>query len=159
MNYQLSPNLSRVLAYSKEEASRLHNNAVGPGHLLLGLLKNGEGKAIEVIHHFPLQPGRLKATIEAHLAEQELGSVSVTKPEAIVIGADASRILKMSFLEARLFKSSVIDTEHLLLAMLRDESNVARQSLNENSINYENVASLLNLKPDIQAGFGVEDEE
>ncbi len=159
MNYQLSPSLSRILIYSKEEAARLHNNAVGPGHLLLGLLKGNEGKAIEVIQHFPLQPGRLKSTVEAYLLEENLGTFSATNPETIIINADASRILKLSFLEARLFKSNIIDTEHLLLAMLRDESNIARRSLNENSISYENVAALLNLKPDIQSGFGIEDEE
>lgn len=80
-------------------------------------------------------------------------------PETIIINTDASRILKLSFLEARLFKSHVIDTEHLLLAMLHDEDNIARRSLNANSINYENACALLNLKPDVQSGFGVEDDE
>ncbi len=159
MDYQLSTNLSKALLYSKEEAYRLHNGAVGPGHLLLGLLKGNEGKAIEVIHHFPLQPGRLKATVEGYLSEEANSMVATDSPQTIVIDADASRILKLSFLEARLFKSHTIDTEHLLLAMLRDENNIACRSLNDNSINYANVAALLNLKPDVQSSFGVEDDE
>lgn len=159
MDYQLSSTLSKALLYSKEEAFRLHNGAVGPGHLLLGLLKGNEGKALEVIHHFPLPPGRLKATVEGLLAEQTDNMAAAATPETIIINTDASRILKLSFLEARLFKSHVIDTEHLLLAMLHDEDNIARRSLNANSINYENACALLNLKPDVQSGFGVEDDE
>ena len=155
MDYQLSSTLSKALLYSKEEAFRLHNGAVGPGHLLLGLLKGNEGKALEVIHHFPLPPGRLKATVEGLLAEQTDNMAAAATPETIIINTDASRILKLSFLEARLFKSHVIDTEHLLLAMLHDEDNIARRSLNANSINYENACALLNLKPDVQSGFGV----
>ncbi len=159
MNYQLSPNLSKALIYSKEEAFRLHNGTVAPGHLLLGLLKGNKGKAVEVLQRFHLPPGRLQATVEGYLSERHDNMVSTGSVDTIIINADASRILKLCNLEARLFKSSVISTEHLLLAMLRDENNEARRSLNDNAIYYEKVVTLLNLKPDVQSSYGVDDED
>ena len=158
MNYQFSQRVSDVLAYSKEEANRLRNSLIGPEHLLLGILRDGSGKAMEVLMKLDADLNQIKRNLEESTeAEDHL------LPEVdIPLSLTAARILKICILEARLLKSEQADTEHLLLAILKDGNNVAATVLENNGITYQDVFDVLTMKsanPNAGMGFTEDDDE
>lgn len=159
MNNQFSQRVSDIITYSKEEANRLRNRYIGPEHLLLGMLRDGGGKAIEVLMKLDIDLKRVKSRLESFLKEAEDDTLL---PDADVpLSPMAAKILKMCMLEARLLKSAVADTEHVLLAILKDGDNLAATVLEENHVNYQTVFEQLSLKPtNPNAGMGfTEDDE
>ena len=136
MNY--SEQLHNVLLFSKQEAERLGNNYVGPEHLLLGILRNGRGKAIEIMNDLRINLPRIKQTIESQI-RTDGGSVGRDIPFL----KSAERIKKIMELESRKFESDVADTEHLLLALLKEKNNLAEEVLNEEHLTYAQVKSYL----------------
>lgn len=159
MNNQFSQRVSDIIVYSTEEANRLRNNYVGPEHLLLGILRDGEGKAIEILFNLQVDLHKIKKQIEERIKEQT--DEALRSDEDVMLTDDATRILKMCILEARGLKSSVVDAEHVLLAILREEKNMAASVLNDNDINYKKVYEQLSLQPDVNSGmdFAEDDEE
>ncbi|MBP1615925.1 MAG: ATPase domain protein [Bacteroidetes bacterium] len=157
MNNQFSQKVSEIIIYSKEEANRLKNGYIGPEHFLLGLIRDGEGKAIEILSGLKIDLTGLKKRIEGML---KLYQDEMLLPDAEVpLSNDASRILKMGILEARLLKSNVADTEHLLLAILKDKHNLAATVLEENDVDYKKFFEQLSLQPDINAGLGFTEDD
>ena len=122
MDNQFSQKVSEVIIYSKEEANRLNNGFIGPEHLFLGLLRNGEGKAIEVLSKLNINFSEIKTVIENKL--RETADPVGFMVDDIVLTTEASKILKLCILEARLLKSPVADTEHMLLAILKEKNNM-----------------------------------
>lgn len=158
MNNHFSPRVSQILIFSKEEAHRLQNNAIGPEHLLLGLLREGEGKAIEILSKLHIRLDIIKQQIEATVRDKD--ALDLLLPENIMLNEDSSRILKLCSLEARLLKSAYVDTEHLLLALLRDNNNLACRILNENDVKYEDIYRILSQKTEnINSGFGFDEDD
>lgn len=158
MDNQFSPGVTNMIAFSKEEANRLRSRYIGPEHLLLGLLRNGEGKAFDILVKLKTNPADLKQQIEAGLSG-ETADLSHNDPN-ISLSGSAAKILKMSILEARGVKSRMADTEHILLAILRDRDNLAASVLRTHEVDYKAVFEQLSLQPDISAGMGFpEDEE
>lgn len=158
MNSQFSQRVSDVLTYSKEEANRLGNSYIGPEHLLLGILRDGGGKAMDVLMKLDADVNRIKRELEENLeAEEDL------LPDAEVsLSLVATRILKICMLEARLLKSELADTEHLLLAILKDDNNVASIVLTDNGITYQDVYDVLTMKsanPNAGMGFTEDDDD
>ncbi len=158
MNSQFSQRVSDVLTYSKEEANRLRNSVIGPEHLLLGILRDGSGKAMEVLMKLDADVNQIKRNLEENMeAEDDL------LPEAeIPLSLTATRILKICILEARLLKSEQADTEHLLLAILKDGNNMAATVLMDNGITYQDVYDVLTMKsanPNAGMGFTEDDDE
>ena len=127
MNNQFTPRVSDIIMYSKEEANRLRNSYIGPEHLLLGILREGEGKAIEVLFNLQIDLKQLKTEIENKLrnAQDEI----LLHNEDINFNDVASRILKLCILEARQMKCESVDSEHILLAIMRQKNNKASQLL------------------------------
>jgi len=157
MNNQFSRRVSDVIVYSKEEANRLNNSFIGPEHLLLGLIRDGEGKAIEILEKLDIDLTEIKKQIEATMKKYQ---DDMLLPNAdIPLSKKASKILKMCILEARLLQNSVADTEHVLLAILKDKSNLAAEVLEENNVNYREVLEQLSLKPDISSGPGFTEDD
>lgn len=157
MNNQFSQRVSDIITYSKEEANRLKNNYIGPEHLLLGMLRDGGGKAIEILHELDVDLDRVKKRLEGFLKEFEDEDLL---PDADVpLSSMAAKILKMCILEARLLKSNVADTEHVLLAILKDGNSLAATVLEENHINYESISGQLSLKPNPNAGMGFTEDD
>ena len=158
MNYQFSQRVSDVLTYSKEEANRLGCSLIAPEHLLLGILRDGGGKAMEVLMKLDADVNRIKRNLE-----ENIESEGDFLPEAEVpLSLTATRILKICILEARLLKSELADTEHLLLAILRDGNNVASTVLIDNGITYQDVYDVLTMKsanPNAGMGFTEDDDE
>lgn len=159
MNNQFSQRVSDIILYSKEEANRLRNKHIGPEHLLLGMLRDGGGKAIELLIKLDIDLKQVKNRLESFLKEMEDDTLL---PDAeIPLSPIATKILKMCMLEARLLKSETADVEHVLLAILKDGDNLAATVLEENEVDYQSVFEQLSMKPtNPSAGMGFpEDDE
>lgn len=157
MDNQFSQKVSEVILYSKEEANRLQNNFIGPEHLLLGLIRDGEGKAVKILSKLNINLQEIKQQIEAKLKDK-MNIIAYSETD-ISLTNEASRILKMCILEARLLKNTVADTEHILLAILKDKNNLAANVLEEHNIAYKNVYEQLTLQPDITSGMGFSEDD
>ena len=159
MNNQFSQRVSDILVYSKEEANRLDNNYIGPEHLMLGLLREGEGRAIQILNSLQIDLQKVKKEIEYKLDQEFEEKVLSDIDEAnVTLNNDASKILKICILEARKLKDSIADTEHILLAILKND-NVATRILNKMNVNYEVILEQIILKPDIKSGMGLSSDE
>ena len=157
MNNQFSQKVSDIIVYSKEEANRLRSSYIGPEHLLLGMLRDGEGKAIEILSKLKTNLTDIKKQIEAILKEH---ADDMLLPDADVpLSNGAAKILKLCILEARVMKSQVADTEHVLLAILKDKDNLAATVLEANHVDYQQVFEQLSLQPDISAGMGFTEDD
>lgn len=157
MNNQFSQKVSEIIVYSKEEANRLRNSYIGPEHLLLGLLRDGEGKAMEILSKLETNLSGIKQQIEDVLKIQ---ADDMLLPDADVpLSNGSARILKLCILEARLMKSNIADTEHVLLAILKDRDNLAADVLEANNVNYQKVFEQLSLQPDVSAGMGFTEDD
>ena len=167
MDSQFSQRVSDIISYSREEATRLRNRYIGPEHLLLGMLRDGGGKAIEILHRLGIDLANVKKRLENCLHDRttgtEQGSNSPTQAADAEVSLSplAARILKMCILEARLPKSPKADAEHMLLAILKDGDNLAATVLEENRVDYQSVYEQLSMKlPNTHAGMGfTEDDE
>ena len=157
MNNQFSQRVSDIITYSKEEANRLKNRYIGPEHLLLGMLRDGGGKAIEILQKLDIDLNRVKKRLEGFLKEIEDDNLL---PDAdIPLSPMAAKILKMCILEARLLKSATADTEHVLLAILKDGNNLAATVLEEDNIDYKSVFEQLSMKASPNAGMGFTEDD
>lgn len=160
MNSQFSQRVSDIIAYSKEEANRLRNRYIGPEHILLGMLRDGGGKAIEILIRLDIDLQRIKNRLEGLLKDVE--DETLLPDGDIPLSPISAKILKMCMLEARLLKSATADTEHVLLAILKDGDNLAATILEENQVDYQIVFEQISMKsPNPNAGMGLpqDDEE
>jgi ATP-dependent Clp protease ATP-binding subunit ClpC len=155
---QFSSKVSEVLAFSREEATRLASRSVGPEHLLLGLMRSKDGPVLNVFQRLDVNPLSVKTELESRVREDELG-MPITTSE-LVLNEKASNILKLAVLEARLQRSTRVDEQHLLLAILHDQAeNGAKQVLEFNNMNYEDVLTLLSVKDNVTSGIGMPEED
>ena len=158
MNNQFSPRVSDIIAFSKEEANRLRSNHIGPEHLLLGLIREGEGKAIEVLFNLQIDLKQLKNEVENIL--KTVMEDETWYDENINFNEEASKILKLCILEARLMKRTEVDTEHILLAIMKQKNNKVSHLLEEHDVTYEKVMDMLTIQPDKpRAGLGFDEDE
>ena len=139
---QFTPKVSEILAFSREEAARLASTSVGPEHLLLGLLREKDGPVIDVFRRLRLNLQSVKTELENKVRQDEIDRPINTRE--LVLNERASNILKLAVLEARTQHTAKVDEQHLLLAILHDQaSNGAKQILEFNNMNYEDVLSLM----------------
>ncbi|MFO8128553.1 MAG: ATP-dependent Clp protease ATP-binding subunit [Bacteroidales bacterium] len=136
MEAKFSQRVKDVLTYSREEALRLGNDYIGLEHLLLGILREGEGMAIHMMHYFGIDLKDLRKTIEISISNPEKSHPDINN---IPLVKQAERALKITYLEAKLFKSELIGTEHLLLSILKDENNIVTQTLGRYGVDYDAV--------------------
>jgi ATP-dependent Clp protease ATP-binding subunit ClpC len=136
MEAKFSPRVKDVITFSREEALRNGNDYIGIEHLLLGLIREGEGMAIQILSHLGVDLIKLKSTIEQTIkGTAPKGRIS----DNIPLVKQAERVLKITYLEAKLFNSELIGTEHLLLSILKDDDNLATRLLNQHGIDYESI--------------------
>lgn len=139
MDDNFSPRVKDVIAYSKEEALRLGHDFIGTEHLILGLLRDGNGKAISILDALDVDLDHLRKKVEIlSPANPKPGTVWKSKKN-LHLTRQAERALKTTFLEAKLFQSSSINTAHLLLCILRNESDPTTKLLHRLRIDYDNV--------------------
>jgi ATP-dependent Clp protease ATP-binding subunit ClpC len=137
MEAKFSPRVKDVISFSREEALRLGNDFIGVEHLLLGLIREGEGMAIRILNEFKLDLKHIRQEVEGSLTRTVK---SAAQPSAnIPLVKQAEKVLKMTYLEAKLFKSPMIGTQHLLLSILKDDDNVACRTLNKYGVIYDNA--------------------
>jgi len=139
MEAKFSQRVKDVISFSREEALRLGNDFIGVEHLLLGLIREGDGKAISVLHEFHLDLKMIRKEIEQNLAQSSANSIGSQNLTNIPLVKQAERVLKLTYLEAKLYKSPMIGTEHLLLSILKNEDSAACSILNKYGVIYENV--------------------
>ncbi|MBP7613452.1 MAG: ATP-dependent Clp protease ATP-binding subunit, partial [Paludibacter sp.] len=153
MTVNYSEQLHNVLLYSSQEAERLGNNYVGPEHLLLGILRNGSGKAIDILNGSHVSLSKIKQTIESQIrtdlepSGQEIPTLKSTE-----------KIKKIMELETRSLSAETADTEHLLLAILKEKNNMAGDILSAEHLTYDQAKAFIE-KPEIIMGSSFSDED
>lgn len=135
MEAKFSPRVKDVISYSREEALRLGHEYIGTEHLLLGLIREGEGMAIKILKTLNINLVELRKSVES--AVKGNSTTNKSNISNLPLTKQAEKALKITYLEAKIFKSDIIGTEHLLLAILKDEDNIATQILNQNGVNYD----------------------
>ncbi|MFA7274194.1 MAG: ATP-dependent Clp protease ATP-binding subunit [Crocinitomicaceae bacterium] len=137
MEAKFSPRVKDVISFSREEALRLGNDFIGVEHLLLGMIREGDGKAIKILLEFHLDLKQIRNEIEMSLTRS--ASIKNANLTNIPLVKQAEKVLKITYLEAKLFKSQMIGTEHLLLSILKEEDSAACRILNKYGVIYENA--------------------
>ena len=155
MNNQFTQRVSDIIMYSKEEANRLRNSYIGPEHLLLGLIREGEGKAIEILFNLQINLQDIKNQLETIVKNNVENDT--TYDENISFNDKASKVLKLCILEAKLLRNIAADSEHILLAIMKVKDNAAFHVLESNGVTYEKIK--LTLQPDPHAGLGFSEDE
>ncbi|TNF46949.1 MAG: ATP-dependent Clp protease ATP-binding subunit [Bacteroidetes bacterium] len=137
MEAKFSPRVKDVISFSREEALRLGNDFIAVEHILLGLIREGDGTGIKILNEFHLDLKQIRQEVEQSLMKssktihQNMTNIPLVK--------QAEKVLKMTYLEAKLYKSPVIGTEHLLLSILKEENSFACKVLNKYGVIYENA--------------------
>ncbi len=137
MEAKFSQRVKDVLSYSREEAIRLGNDYIGLEHLLLGIIREGEGMAIQILTYFGVDLAKIRKEIEVAIASSHENTGKSS--ENIPLIKQAERALKITYLEAKLFNSDLIGTEHLLLAILKDHDNIVTKAFQNYGVDYDAV--------------------
>ncbi len=156
MSNEFTQQVSDIVVYGKEEANRLQNDHIEPEHLLLGILRDGECKAAEILKSFYLDLKGIKNELETQLREK---SILENYSQDISFSEEASKILTLSKLEARLMNDEKVDTPHILLAIMRDNQNNAYKVLEKNDVTYEKVIDRIKQEEAPFDGLDFNDDE
>lgn len=142
MEANFSPRVKDVISFSREEALRLGHDYIGTEHFLLGIIREGQGVAVEILKNLNVDLMELRKLIEQSIKVENTSKVTSNLGN-IPLVKQAEKTLKITYLEAKLFKSNVIGTEHLLLSILKDDNNVASRALFNFNVDYEMVKNEL----------------
>ncbi|MEI7501739.1 MAG: ATP-dependent Clp protease ATP-binding subunit [Paludibacter sp.] len=154
MTVNYSEQLHNVLLYSSQEAERLGNNYVGPEHLLLGILRNGSGKAIDILNGSHVNLSKIKQTIESQIKTDAEPS-----GEEIPNLKSTEKIKKIMELETRSMSIETADTEHLLLAILKEKNNLAGDVLLAENLTYDLAKAFIEEPKDVRMGSSFQDDD
>ncbi|MCL1867493.1 MAG: ATP-dependent Clp protease ATP-binding subunit, partial [Paludibacter sp.] len=157
MTLRYSENIQNIFAYSMQEAERLGNDAVKPEHLLLGILRNAAGKAVEMLQESNVNLSNLKQQIE-----NQVRTNAEPNGAEIPFHKSAEKIRMLMELESKSLKAQTADTEHLLLAILKEKNNIAAAVLNAENFTYETARGFFETKPNpapTAKGFNDEDDD
>ncbi len=146
MEAKFSNRVKEVISLSREEALRLGHDYIGTEHLLLGMIREGEGVAVSILKKLGVPLDELRNAIER--AVKGTANHNVKNLANIPLTRQSEKVLKITYLEAKIFKSQLIGTEHLLLSILRDEDNIATQILNKFDTSYDSVKEMLEFQTD-----------
>lgn len=161
MNYKYSERITRILGYSKEEALRLNNDYIGPEHLMLGMIRDGESRAIDLLRKkFYVNIPSIKEVLERTVRDNGQALISTD----IALNKQSTTIMRLAVLEARLLKSEESDAEHMLLAILKQHDNTVARVLNDCDVTYKEFYDSLSTQkaptqPQNDIDFDEEDED
>ena len=161
MNYKYSDRITRILGYSKEEALRLNNDYIGPEHLMLGLIRDGESRALDVLRRkFYVNIPSIKEVLERAVKDHGAALLSTD----ITLNNKSTTIMRLTVLEARLLKSEESDAEHMLLAILKQNDNMVARVLNDCDVTYKEFYDSLTTQkaptqPQSDIDFDEEDDD
>ncbi|MDF2457364.1 MAG: ATPase, ATP-binding subunit [Cytophagaceae bacterium] len=140
MEQKFSNRVKEVISLSREEALRLGHDYIGTEHLMLAMIREGEGVAISLLKKLGLSMDELRTSIENTIKGTATGNTNITN---IPLTRQSEKVLKITYLEAKIFQSELIGTEHLLLSILRDEDNIATQVLAKFGVTYAEIKEML----------------
>jgi len=157
MDSQFSPRIKDVLSYSREEAIRLGNESIGLEHIFLGILRDGEGIAVEILTNLGINLAEIKQSIEEKLRTGK----DIDSQASVQLLKSAEKALKLVYLEARAFNSPTINTGHLLLALIKDKDSLISNIFSEYHLNYYILKSRLEdyKNPEAKSEFDDEDDD
>ncbi len=135
MEAKFSPKVKEVISFSREEALRLGHDYIGIEHLLLGLIREGEGLAVKTLRSLQIDLVMLRKQVEESIKDK--ASKSNFNPNSLPLTKQAERVLKITVLEAKVMKSDVIGTEHLMLSVLKNKDNIVTQLLGQQDVDYD----------------------
>ncbi|UMB53908.1 ATP-dependent Clp protease ATP-binding subunit [Lutibacter sp. A64] len=142
MDDNFSPKVKDVIAYSKEEALRLGHDFIGTEHLMLGLIRKGTGKAIDILNSLAINLDHLRKKIEGLSPKNLILENPSIEKKSLRLTRQAEKALKTTFLEAKLYQSESVNTAHLLLCILRNENDPTTKLLNNFDATYEDVKTV-----------------
>jgi ATP-dependent Clp protease ATP-binding subunit ClpC len=135
MDSNFSPQVSEIISYSREEALRLGNDSIGTEHFLLGLIRDGENLAMKVLRNFNLDIYELRKELEATVKDK--ANRNITKINELPLTKQAEKVLRVTVLEAKSLKSRTVESEHLMLSILKNKENICTQILNQHDVDYD----------------------
>lgn len=143
MDSNFSPKVKEIISYSREEALRLGNDFIGTEHLLLGLIRDGEGLAVKVLQTLQVDLFDLRKELE--MAIRDKGNKPLANINSLPLTKQAEKVIRITVLEAKALKSPSVETEHLMLSILKNKENVATQILHQYEVDYEKFKSELGI--------------
>ncbi len=135
MDNNFSTQVKEIISYSREEALRLGNDFIGAEHLMLGLIRDQENTAIKVLRQLNVNLGELRKEIE--LAVKDKSGKNIANINSLPLTKQAEKVIRVTVLEAKALKSPMVETEHLLLSILKNKENIATQILNQFDVDYD----------------------
>lgn len=159
MTNQFSPKVSEILAFSKEEAVRLESSSVAPEHLMLGMLREKDNPLTDFFTRMNINQSEIKNQLEDKIKENQQ-PLATTGGGDIILNEQASNILRLAVLEARLQQTSIVDANHIVLAILHDQTNNgAKAILESNNIDYEKAVSMMQKRSTAKNGISLSEDE
>ncbi len=154
MEAKFSNRVKEVISLAREEAIRLGHDYIGTEHLILGMIREGEGIALDLIKKCGTSLDDLRVTIEQATKSTVRSTYTIKNKQDIPLSRQCEKVLRVTYLEARIFKTNLVGTEHLLMAILRDEDNLAKQILEKFQIHYELIKDMVEYQsnPNIKSG-------
>ncbi len=143
MDSNFSPKVKEIISYSREEALRLGNDFIGTEHLLLGLIREGDGMALKVLQTMQVDLFQLRKELE--VAIKDKNNKPLANINSLPLTKQAEKVIRITVLEAKALKSPTVETEHLMLSILKNKENVATQILNHYEIDYERFKNELSI--------------
>ncbi len=143
MDQHFSDQVKDIISYSREEALRLGNDFIGTEHLVLGIIREGENTAIKVLKTLNVDLYELRKEIE--VAVKDKTGKTVANVNSVPLTKQAEKVIRITLLEAKSYKSPQVETEHLLLSILKNKENVATQLLQQYDVDYESFKNELGL--------------
>src|SRR6187399_1612274 len=135
MDNNFSAQVKEIISYSREEALRLGNDFIGTEHLILGLLRDGENTAIKILKSLNVDIFELRKEIE--LAVKDKTGKNIANINSLPLTKQAEKVIRITVLEAKALKSAMVETEHLMLSILKNKENIATQILNQFDVDYD----------------------
>ncbi len=158
MDNNFSPQVKEIISYSREEALRLGNDFIGTEHLVLGLIRDGENTAIKILKSLSIDLYELRKEIE--MAVKDKTGKNIANINSLPLTKQAEKVIRITVLEAKSQKSPMVESEHLMLSILKNKENIATQILNQFEVDYDifkNELGFVTSKPP-QADFNEEDD-
>jgi ATP-dependent Clp protease ATP-binding subunit ClpC len=150
MDSNFSPKVKEIISYSREEALRLGNDFIGTEHLLLGLIREGESTAVQILQALNIDLFDLRREVETIIKEK--GAHHITNLNSLPLTRQAERVIRITVLEAKALKKNIIESEHLMLSILKNKENPAAQVLIQYDVDYDRYKNELNILQGNQPG-------
>src|ERR1700709_1945401 len=156
MDNNFSTQVKEIISYSREEALRLGNDCIGTEHLVLGLIRDGENTAIKVLKALNVDIYELRKEIE--LAVKDKTGKNIANINSLPLTKQAEKVIRITVLEAKANKSPLVESEHLMLSILKNKENIATQILNQFDVDYDVFRNELGMGASCKHGEGFTQE-